>query len=241
MNSIKCTSSDYCTINRFGSAASTAPINNPLAYVLSAGMDNLLMHGNYNINIDSVTGQAFMAQFVAENFNHPIAQAAIFDPTPQYFPNLLHSTANLGNNNNKMAPINFRCRTNSRVQISKGDISLINAAQHKYLARMRGGTPNIVPFDPTVANSPKVTLWGGVNMVPEYATKNQNTRNCPILNALLKRPWISLPFLQNMYATMKTKPGCGSNVRNFMNDGDGGLNIGAQIAAVTPRLTQGGW
>ncbi len=234
-----CNKSLYCTINRFGPAAATAPVNNPLSYVLSSGMDNLLMHGSFNVNNNSVTGQAFMAQFIAENFNHPIAQAAINDPTPQYYPNLIHSTANLGNNNNKMAPINFKCRSNSRVQITNGDINLINAAQHKYLLRMRGGTPNVIPFDPTVGNSPKVTLWGGVNMVPEYGAKNLDTKNCPILNALLKRPWISLPFLQNVYATMKTEPGCGTKIGNFI-DGNG-VNIGAQIAAVTPHVTQGGW
>jgi hypothetical protein len=199
---MKC-ASDYVTINDFGGAAAQAPVNNPLSTALSSPLDNMLMHGSNRLNEDSHKTQAFMAQFISENFDSPFAQYAVNDNTPQYYPNLFHSSSNIGNNNFAMANANPNPGPNPRVVATKGDIALLNAAAFKYLVQMQGGTPHVVPFDETVAGSPKVTLWKGATMIPHYAIPaGVDVDKCGLVCELMKRPWISFPFFHNVYRTM---------------------------------------
>ncbi len=240
--------SNYSQINHVGPAASSAPVNNPLSTALSSGLDNMLMHGSNRIDVDSEVTQAYMAEYLAKHFDtDPMCKLVCMNNEPQYFPNQYHSSSNIGNNNNALAP-RSKMKPNPRVQQSKGDVFLLNAARAKYLSRMRNGQLQRVPFDDTVANSPKVSIWTGLCMIPEYsipATVNPDT--CGILCQLMKRPWIALPFMQNVYETMRSNQSlgniAGTRIGNYFNftfeDSNPGTDLGKFLNS-TLQPPQGG-
>jgi hypothetical protein len=181
----------YVKISEFGKPAAYAPVNNPLSYGLSGGMDNLFMHGSKNIDSNSLEFQTYSAEYCAKGFDN-FCKVMTADRTPQYFPNLVHGCTG---RHNTMPE-----------QLTQGDVVLLNTARVKYLMTMRNGVANRVPFDPTVAASPLITIYTGEYMIPEYIIpKGHNIENDPVMQRLLNKPMLALELLLNIYSNMKSQ------------------------------------
>jgi len=178
----------YVKISEFGKQAAYAPVNNPLSYIMSGQMDSSLMHGSDRINDNSKESAIYAAEYCAKGFDK-FCEVMTSNPEPQYFPELIHGYSSTGNNIPKA--------------LSKGDVVLLNTAKTKYLMEMVGGSPNQVPFDPTVAASPLITVWTGEYMQPQYyIPKDVAVDSDPVMLRLLNRPLIALDLLMNIYTNM---------------------------------------
>jgi hypothetical protein len=189
---------EYQKIGSFGSGAARAPMNHPLTYVMSQPVDNSFMHMNDNIDENSKVGQAYVAQYCANNFDG-FCTAMANNNASQYYPNQLFGcTLDLSKN------CFLRRGWCAPKELTKGQLMLINTARTKYLYHMRNGLANKVPFDCLVADSPLVTIWSGEFMVPEYAIpQGLDLDNDPVMNRLLLNPDIAMDILSNIYMTMQ--------------------------------------
>jgi hypothetical protein len=183
----------YIKISEFGSGAAYAPVNNPLSYGLSGGMDNMFMHGGAARAMQGGATRefaAYAAEYCSTNFDGFCA-AMTDNSEIEYFPDLLHGAYEGG------VP----------TTMTKGDVVLLNTARTKYLMRMIGGNVSKVPFDPLVAASPLVTVYTAVPgdfMRGEYfIPKGHDVDNDLVMQRLLNKPLVSLPLLLNIYDTMK--------------------------------------
>jgi hypothetical protein len=178
----------YVKISEFGKQAAYAPVNHPLSYIMSGQMDSSLMHGSDRINDNSRESAIYAAEYCAKGFDK-FCEVMVSNPEPQYFPEQIHGYTYNGNNIPKM--------------MTKGDVVLMNTAKTKYLMEMIGGSPNQVPFDPTVAASPLITVWTGEYMQPQYyIPKGLDVDSDPVMLRLLNRPLIAIDLLMNIYANM---------------------------------------
>jgi len=178
----------YAKISEFGKGAAYAPVNHPLTYGLSSGLDNMFMHGGKSKKSDSSSREfaAYTGEYCSKNFDG-FCKLMTQNDDIQYFPDILH-----GHHEGGMPK-----------SMTKGDVVLLNTARTKYLMRMFGGIANKVPFDPTVAASPLVTIWSGDYMKGEYyIPEGHDVDNDPVMQRLLNKPLVSLPLLMNIYATM---------------------------------------
>ena len=181
----------YVKISEFGKAAAYAPVNNPLSYGLSGGMDNLFMHGSKNIDSNSLEFQTYAAEYCAKGFDN-YCKVMTGNNTPQYFPNLVHGCTGR--------------RNTMPEQMTQGDVILLNTARVKYLMKMRNSVANRIPFDPTVAASPLITVYTGEYMIPEYSIpKGHDVDNDPVMQRLLNKPMLGLEQLLNIYSNMKSQ------------------------------------
>jgi hypothetical protein len=183
--------SSYVKISEFGKPAAYAPVNNPLSYGLSGGMDNLFMHGSKNIDSNALPFQTYAAEYCAKGFDN-FCKVMTANQTPQYFPNLVHGCTGR--------------RNTMPEQLTQGDVILLNTARVKYLMKMRNSVANMVPFDPTVAASPLITIYTGEYMIPEYhIPKGHDLKNDPVMQRLLNKPMLGLELLLNIYSNMKSQ------------------------------------
>ena len=178
----------YVKISEFGKQAAYAPVNNPLSYIMSGQMDSSLMHGSDRLNSDSKEAGIYAAEYCAKGFDK-FCEVMTSNQEPQYFPDQIHGYSNLTNNIPR--------------QMTKGDLVLLNTAKTKDLMEMIGGSPNQVPFDPTVAASPLITVWTGEYMQPLYYIPNDVAVDAdPVMLRLLNRPNMALDLLMNIYSNM---------------------------------------
>ena len=197
--------SEYRTINNFGPNAANAPVNNPLTYILSSGMDNFMLHGSNVRNAETRHSQAYMAQYCASNFDG-ICEHASNNMQKNYFPSMVQVCSGGGSYQTPLGANSPGQNFNPRVARTKGDVLLLNTAKTKYLYSMRNGTKTEEPYDYTVAASPKVTLWVGEALQPFYAIprgREHLVDSDIVMKKLLERPWLCVDFLNNMYCTMR--------------------------------------
>ena len=183
----------YVKISNFGKGAAYAPMNNPLTYGLSGGLDNLFMHGSDRIDNNSREFQTYAAQYCAKKFDN-FCEVMANDTKAQYFPNMVHSGS---------------CSTMTHNWCDKpqtsGDVLLLNTARVKYLKEMTNGVANKMPFDHTVAASPSITTWTGEYMAPVYSIpQGHDLQSDPVMNRLLHKPLMSLPLLLNIHKNMNS-------------------------------------
>ncbi len=189
---------NYANIKNFGSGAAYAPINNPLSYLMSSGLDNMFMHGSPRLNSDTRESQAYIAEYCAKGFDK-FCEVATANTATQIFPNLLHGCV-ADYSKDCLIPKGWCVPQN----LTKGDVVLINTAKTKYLQKMYGAFENKVPFDCTVAASPLITLYSGEWMKPVYSIpQGLDLDNDPVMNRILNKPMIALDLLSNIYCTMR--------------------------------------
>jgi len=97
--------------------------------------------------------------------------------------------------------------------MTAGDVLIANTAARKYLTQMGGPcTLKWQPFDPTVAASPMISMWGGGcnsqgngGCVPVYEVDPKKIDNDPVMQKILARPSIAWSILVNIYNTAVRK------------------------------------
>tara|TARA_Y100000389_G_scaffold203129_1_gene250568 strand:+ start:12396 stop:13070 length:675 start_codon:yes stop_codon:yes gene_type:complete len=183
----------YVKISNFGKGAAYAPMNNPLTYGMTGGMDNSFMHGSDRIDSNSREFQVYAAEYCSKKFDQ-FCEVMANNGTTQYYPNLVHTGST-----QSTSPGQNWCEK----PVTAGDVLVLNTARTKYLKQMRNGVANRTPFDPTVAASPMITTWTGEYLIPEYhIPQGHDLANDQVMHRLLNKPLMSLPLLANIHKNM---------------------------------------
>jgi hypothetical protein len=180
--------SNYRCISNFGPKASNSPSTNPLSYCLLQTVDNGFNHGGMAMGIDNAYGQqcqVFMSEYCANKWDG-ICEFKSKDSTTLY-------------------PNSTEYRGVPCYQQTFGENLIANTAARKYLIKLSNSCPiKYEPFDPTVASSPLISMWGSdENCQPQYGVDPTTIDSDPVMNKILAKPIIAWSILVNIYNTAK--------------------------------------
>lgn len=193
----------YQNISSFGPEVRSLPINNPLSYCLSEGMDNSFMHGGYAgkmLNRKTAPCQSYISEYCSNNWDE-YCEIESQNQSKSY--NSLNTKQN-----------SF---SNSLVGLTAGEVLIYNCAMKKYVIRREGNCEEVKKqFDPTVASSPMYSQWvsgnsmcgsagtcsSGEDCVEIYGVNATTIDSDPLMNKILNKPIIALDVLKRIYNDM---------------------------------------
>jgi hypothetical protein len=199
----------YAVISNFGAGAGQSINNNPLAYGLVSGLESGFHHtlGMNLMKPDSENVQRFFAQYCADPSNtSEWNKGGVCNIV--YKDKRTHVVNTGGNCSNSVPP---------EVEMTYGQSLLRNTVTERYLKYMSNNCKiKEYPFDPTVANSYKLRKWvpqtngcqdgncglgQGGGCVGIYDVDAKSIDSDPVMNELLKQPWVAIEVLINIYNT----------------------------------------
>ena len=196
----KCLS--YTSIKDFGTCSPSA---NPMAVCAVSGLDasfNATLGGSY-LKPGNSQCQLYVGEYCAKNWDGICEYLS--NDTSRSFPNTSQDC-------NTMSGSFFGSGLGNA--LTKGQITIRNAAATKYLKFMSGNCRReYQPFDPTIADSPLISKWvpggngcgSGGNChasnkcIPVYGVDAKSIDSDPVMNKILAQPWIAHDILINIY------------------------------------------
>lgn len=190
----------YTCISKFGCTPAVATAN-PLTYSIGENVNQLMLHGSSSAVISgqySKNSQIFMANYCANNWDG-FCEIASNDNTVGYANNM---DSFLGK---------------SRMDLSQGDILVLNTARVKYLVDPGNQILMKERFDPNVVDSPYIYYYQRpdddiestkrgmpalADREPTYAVNPKTINDDIVMNKILSKPYLYKELLDNIFITM---------------------------------------